>query len=134
IFHTSIHHPSRIETDLNTAKESRSDGFGSGTSLRSLRFSHVDIPKMRKPKMIRKTFIVAALASSCMAAAAFAQTSPPEATTPAFIPSQAASEWRASTLIGTAVKSPSGEALGDINDVVVTQTGSVSAFIIGVGG
>lgn len=84
--------------------------------------------------MIRKTFIVAALASSCMAAAAFAQTSPSGTATPTFIPSQAASEWRASTLIGTAVKSPTGDALGDINDVVVTQTGSVSAFIIGVGG
>lgn len=84
--------------------------------------------------MTFKTLIAAALATSCIAGAAFAQTTAPGETKPTFIPSQEASESRASTLIGTSVKAPTGEALGDINDVIITQTGSVSAFIIGVGG
>jgi sporulation protein YlmC with PRC-barrel domain len=77
---------------------------------------------------------MAALSTAFMASAALAQTPAPGEGKPAFIPSQAASEWRASNLIGTSVKGPNGDALGDINDVVITQTGNVSAFIIGVGG
>jgi sporulation protein YlmC with PRC-barrel domain len=76
---------------------------------------------------------------------AMSETDPSEATptTPAteqaaspdiFIPQQEADDILASSLIGTSVENPAGEALGDINDVVLSDAGSVDAIIIGVGG
>lgn len=42
--------------------------------------------------------------------------------------------WRVSDLQGKAVYDANGESIGEINDVVVSQDGSVNAVIIGVGG
>ncbi|MCO5732769.1 PRC-barrel domain-containing protein [Rhizobium sp. SSA_523] len=48
------------------------------------------------------------------------------------IPNQGA--WRVSDLEGKAVYGADGENIGEINDVLVSQDGSVNAVIIGVGG
>ncbi|MCL6707881.1 PRC-barrel domain-containing protein [Pseudomonas sp. R2.Fl] len=42
--------------------------------------------------------------------------------------------WRVSDLEGKSVYDPNGESIGEINDVLVSQDGSVNAVIIGVGG
>jgi sporulation protein YlmC with PRC-barrel domain len=51
-----------------------------------------------------------------------------------FIEQQGPGEVLASSLIGSTVEDPAGEALGDINDVVLTDQGVVDGIIIGVGG
>lgn len=51
-----------------------------------------------------------------------------------FVQSQKQTDWLASTLKGRAVKDPQGDTLGDINDVILDQNGSVIAVLIGVGG
>lgn len=42
--------------------------------------------------------------------------------------------WRVSDLQGKAVYGSDGESIGEINDILVSQDGSVNAVIIGVGG
>ncbi|MGK9054252.1 PRC-barrel domain-containing protein [Neorhizobium petrolearium] len=42
--------------------------------------------------------------------------------------------WRVSDLQGKAVYGSEGESIGEINDVLVSQNGSVNAVVIGVGG
>lgn len=42
--------------------------------------------------------------------------------------------WRVSDFEGKAVFSTEGESIGEINDVLVSQDGSVNAVVIGVGG
>lgn len=51
-----------------------------------------------------------------------------------FVTTQGSNEWRASVLTGTSVKSKAGEVIGNVNDVVFTQDGTVTAVIVGVGG
>jgi sporulation protein YlmC with PRC-barrel domain len=51
-----------------------------------------------------------------------------------FITQQDESDVLASTLIGTSVQNKAGEALGDINDVVLSEDGQVDVIVIGVGG
>lgn len=51
-----------------------------------------------------------------------------------FIEQQRPGEVLASSLIGSTVEEPSGEALGDINDVVLNDEGIVDGVVIGVGG
>jgi len=43
-------------------------------------------------------------------------------------------EMRASKLIGTSVYNPANERIGEVNDVLLDNTGKVAAVIIGVGG
>jgi len=51
-----------------------------------------------------------------------------------FIEQQGPDEILASSLIGSTVEDPAGEALGDINDVVLNDEGIVDGVVIGVGG
>ncbi|MEO8669152.1 MAG: PRC-barrel domain-containing protein [Bauldia sp.] len=51
-----------------------------------------------------------------------------------FLTVQADSEWLASNIIGASVYNPADENLGDVNDILVNDDGSVHAVIIGVGG
>jgi sporulation protein YlmC with PRC-barrel domain len=51
-----------------------------------------------------------------------------------FIEQQGPGEVLASSLIGSTVQDPAGEALGDINDVVFNDEGIVDGIVIGVGG
>lgn len=54
--------------------------------------------------------------------------------TEVFIPQQEPGEVLASSLIGSTVENQAGESLGDINDVVLTDEGTVDGVIVGVGG
>lgn len=51
-----------------------------------------------------------------------------------FVRTQASNEFRASVLTGTTVQAKNGDVVGNVNDVVFTQDGAVTAIIIGVGG
>jgi sporulation protein YlmC with PRC-barrel domain len=106
--------------------------------------------------MLTRTMTAAALAAA-MATPAFAQQSKPSPMAPTiqtqqnaqgstmdthatipqragFVQKQQASEWRGSKLIGASVYGPDNKSIGEINDVLVSDTGNVSAVVIGVGG
>lgn len=51
-----------------------------------------------------------------------------------FITAQKETDWLSSDLVGQSVQNSSGDALGDINNIVVNQDGQVVAVVIGVGG
>jgi sporulation protein YlmC with PRC-barrel domain len=66
-------------------------------------------------------------------------TPPPAATAPStstnsMFHSAKTGELRASQLIGTRVQNPAGETIGDINEVILSRDGKVSAVVVGVGG
>ncbi|HVX37758.1 MAG TPA: PRC-barrel domain-containing protein [Hyphomicrobium sp.] len=68
-----------------------------------------------------------------------ATTSEPKATTPndAMAPqwySHQQGEWRTSKLVGSKVRNKAGDSIGDINEIILTNDGSASAAVIGVGG
>lgn len=54
--------------------------------------------------------------------------------TPPFVVQQPAGEWLTSLFIGQAVKNPSGETIGDINDLVFDKSGRITTAVLGVGG
>ena len=51
-----------------------------------------------------------------------------------FVAAQQQSDWIASALIGRTVTNAQGETLGDINDIIIDEQGTVVAVVIGVGG
>jgi sporulation protein YlmC with PRC-barrel domain len=51
-----------------------------------------------------------------------------------YIAQQQSGEWLASRMIGVKVENSSGEALGDVNDLILGQNGEVVGAVIGVGG
>jgi sporulation protein YlmC with PRC-barrel domain len=51
-----------------------------------------------------------------------------------FVQNQSRSEWRASKLIGATVYSSNDANIGDINDVLIADNGSINAVVVGVGG
>jgi sporulation protein YlmC with PRC-barrel domain len=51
-----------------------------------------------------------------------------------YIAQQQTGEWLASRMIGKNVENSSGEELGHINDVIVSENGEVAGAVIGVGG
>ena len=51
-----------------------------------------------------------------------------------FLEQQQAEETLASRMMGLTVQSPSGEELGDVNDLVIGPDGNISGAVIGVGG
>ncbi|MFG1210816.1 PRC-barrel domain-containing protein [Xanthobacter flavus] len=53
---------------------------------------------------------------------------------PTFVTRQMADQHMASNLIGTAVRGPADENLGEINDLLIDRSGNVAAVVIGVGG
>jgi sporulation protein YlmC with PRC-barrel domain len=106
-----------------------------------------------------KASVLAACAALLMSSSAIAQTTtapptttppattqPPAATPPARAPSsetqiktQAPTEevkgaWNARDFMRSRVYNTSGERIGDVNDILVDESGSVSAIILGVGG
>lgn len=93
---------------------------------------------------MKKLLTATAVASMLIALPALAQTSPsPPASmapradaTPGQIRyfSTYSNEMRASKLIGTAVRNPAGETIGDINEILLDKSGKVAAVVVGVGG
>lgn len=45
-----------------------------------------------------------------------------------------ANELRASQLIGTTVRNPAGENIGEVNEILLSPQGQVQAIVVGVGG
>jgi sporulation protein YlmC with PRC-barrel domain len=68
------------------------------------------------------------------AALAFAATGPVLAQSAGFVSKQNVSELRCSKLVGTNVYGPNDEKIGDVNEVLIDNGGSVHAVVIGVGG
>lgn len=83
----------------------------------------------------KRSSIYAALALACavMAPAAIADTGT-NAAAGTFATAQAATDWRSSKLVGTTVYNSANEKIGEIEELIIGSTGSVSSAVIGVGG
>ena len=72
------------------------------------------------------------------AATAAAPTTVPEVAAPAatgsFATIQSASDWRSSKVIGLNVYNAKDEKIGDINDLIIGPSGTITHAIVGVGG
>ncbi len=64
---------------------------------------------------------------------AAAQTSAPAAPVQ-FVIEQPAGEWLAHVFYGSPVQSPTGEVIGDINDLAFNKSGQINTVVLGVGG
>lgn len=80
-------------------------------------------------------------AAAPAAATTTADTTPPkvkmapaDASTVVLWYSQRAGEMRASKLIGASVLNPAGETIGEVNEVLLDNSGKVNAIVVGVGG
>jgi len=85
--------------------------------------------------VISKYFAVTLLTTALITGVASAQTATTNADTTATSSSMhKEGEWRASKLVGVNVYNESNEKIGDINDVILDQSGKVANVILGVGG
>jgi sporulation protein YlmC with PRC-barrel domain len=85
--------------------------------------------------MISKYFAAALLTTALMTGVASAQTATTKAdTTTTSSSMHKEGEWRASKLVGVNVYNEANEKIGDINDVILDQSGKVANVILGVGG
>jgi sporulation protein YlmC with PRC-barrel domain len=83
--------------------------------------------------MFKKTVLAGVMAIALMApVTAMAQTATGQKVE--FLSQQSAGERLASQLIGLRVLTPSGEELGDVNDLIMNTTGQTTGLVIGVGG
>lgn len=85
--------------------------------------------------------IIAAAMLTLLAVAAEAQQSPSATTTPPASQSRTTAPtqevkgaWHASDFMNSRVYNMVGESIGDVNDLVLDESGKVAAVIIGVGG
>jgi sporulation protein YlmC with PRC-barrel domain len=87
--------------------------------------------------MINKNLLIAgALVAGFMSTGAQAQSTAP-AKAPAATEAAVklpTPHWRASKLIGVKIYNEQNERLGDINEIIVDQTGKTLGYVIGVGG
>ena len=98
---------------------------------------------------MRSKLLFGGLLASVMVFPVLAQQSPTPATPPApaatpapairaqattMTPMATAGQWRASKLVGLNVYNDQNEKLGDINEILLDQSGKVTGVIIGVGG
>jgi sporulation protein YlmC with PRC-barrel domain len=93
---------------------------------------------------MRSKLLLGGLLASVMIVPAVAQQSPPPAPAatptpapavrPATAPIATAGQWRASKLIGLNVYNDQNEKLGDINEILLDQSGKATGVVIGVGG
>jgi len=89
---------------------------------------------------MKKLVAVTLLAAACASGPAFAQTAQPGTAPPAATSAATNSKmmlkdsWRASKLMGLDVYNQNNEKLGDINEIILDQSGKVAAVVIGVGG
>jgi sporulation protein YlmC with PRC-barrel domain len=56
------------------------------------------------------------------------------AATSSYAPAQSANDWRSSKVIGLNVYNGKNEKIGDINDLIIGSSGTVTHAIVGVGG
>jgi sporulation protein YlmC with PRC-barrel domain len=97
--------------------------------------------------MIKHTLTAAALAV-VLASPAFAQQDKPinksdttqsmptqsTADRAGFVQTQHATDWRGSKLMGATIYGPDNASIGNVNDVLVDNSGKIRAVVIGVGG
>jgi sporulation protein YlmC with PRC-barrel domain len=90
---------------------------------------------------LMRTSVIAAAALTLLAAAAQAQqapstqTSPPVTQTKPTPPTQEVKgAWHASDFMNSRVYNMAGESVGDVSDLVLDESGKVTAVIVGVGG
>src|SRR3712207_3335599 len=83
-----------------------------------------------------KATISIVLAAAVLASAALAQTPAerPSAASTQFLAAQPEGQSSARVLLGQPVINPSGEAIGDIDDVLFDKSGRIATAVIGVGG
>ncbi|KIZ38905.1 photosystem reaction center subunit H [Rhodopseudomonas palustris] len=88
--------------------------------------------------MFAKTFTIGVLGASLMATAAFAETPANKMTNTTNVVSPSAmqqqGDWRASKLMGLDVYNQANEKLGDINELLIDNSGKIQGVVIGVGG
>lgn len=92
--------------------------------------------------MIAKYLATAMIGTALIGSAAFAQSTMSPATADRAATAAAGAgavaglkgSWRASKLVGLAVYNDSNERLGDINEILVDNSGRINAVILGVGG
>lgn len=80
-----------------------------------------------------KTLLLAAVMASFMATHANAQPAAPANPGDGFV-TQQTSDRLASRLIGLNIENPANENIGEIYDIVLTDTGAIKAYIVSVGG
>jgi sporulation protein YlmC with PRC-barrel domain len=96
---------------------------------------------------MRASMIGGLLVAALMSTTAFSQTanqgnsSTPAATSPAASSTASSTssatmsgQWRASKLIGVDIYNEQNEKLGDIDEILMDQSGKVTGYVIGVGG
>ena len=90
---------------------------------------------------MRSKILIGGLLASVMILPALAQSNPPaSANSPAPMSATATAPmahsgmWRSSKLIGLNVYNDQNEKLGDINEILLDNTGKVAGVVIGVGG
>lgn len=80
------------------------------------------------------TLIAAVSAAAIMAAAPALAADDKRSTTSTQVEVKAAGQIKADTLVGKNLKDNSGETIGEIESVIIDETGKVTAVIVGVGG
>lgn len=101
--------------------------------------------------MLKKSAAALLLSTTIMAGTALAQTSPATApsgggssatttsssgagTSGQFLTEQSKDQFRASKFVGLSIYGPDNQRVGDINEILIDQSGSAKAVVIGVGG
>ena len=74
-----------------------------------------------------------ALTAASYSTVILAQASKP-AMAVSFVTEQPSGEWLAHVMFGAVVQNPSGEVIGDVNDLVFTPAGQISTVVLGIGG
>ena len=78
---------------------------------------------------------IALVAAAAFAAPALAQTPAREAGGAGqFVTDQAANQWRGSKLVGLTIYGSDNQPVGDVNEILVDDQGTIAAVVIGVGG
>jgi hypothetical protein len=75
--------------------------------------------------------LAAAILTLAVAQHATAQTT---AQTPSFVQQQSSNQWRSTKLVGSKVRGPDNQNIGEIEDLIVDQNSNIQAVVIGVGG
>lgn len=92
---------------------------------------------MMTVRHLKRNGICAAVVLACAAAAGAPATladTGADAAAGNFATTQSPSDWRSTKLVGTNVYNAANESIGEIKDLIIGTTGSVSSAVIGVGG
>ncbi|MEC9367758.1 MAG: PRC-barrel domain-containing protein [Pseudomonadota bacterium] len=88
-------------------------------------------------KLLSSAAVVALLAGGAIAAETSdkaSTTMPQTASGVEFVNAQGSAELVSSNIVGASVRNPKGETLGEVNNIIVSKSGSIETVVIGVGG